>query len=305
MSSEEKLRFVQYAMEILDREKKRLAALLAEAAAEVATPAVAPADAALKAVRNQQKAGKKLKCLNNFMKGLGYKIVSYNEKKQSSMEFYSLSKTFWKNRVVLEPLAHLISECISKKKGTFRYLTAENQPADVNLLKTSCLRLKAHGLLLDCHFNDSKREIVATLPKDNIGGNFFAGGWAEYVNVNLIDKTLKEFAKKRGVAVRMFFNVLIKRLDGESGQPFDMKLALVAQVDQRIYIFEVKSGGTLDIGKWIERAKIFETSQSRYIMCCASEKIDWRLFRPYHLFKLPTIEKQFCELLEEDFAEEK
>ena len=79
-----------------------------------------------------------------------------------------------------------------------------------------------------------------------------------------------------------------------------MQLDIIAQINDRFYVFETKSG-VLGIQKWVERAKIFNQNGNRFLTCCIDASVNPKLFRPYRLLALELLEKQLIELLDYDF----
>ena len=79
-----------------------------------------------------------------------------------------------------------------------------------------------------------------------------------------------------------------------------MQLDIIAQINDRFYVFETKSG-VLGIQKWVERAEIFNQNGNRFLTCCIDSSVNPKLFQPYRLLSLEHLEKQLVELLDYDF----
>ena len=79
-----------------------------------------------------------------------------------------------------------------------------------------------------------------------------------------------------------------------------MQLDIIAQLKDRFYIFETKTG-ILGIDKWVARAKMFTVDQKgRFITCCADETIPPYLFEPYQLVPLGQLKEKMTRMLAED-----
>lgn len=129
---------------------------------------------------------------------------------------------------------------------------------------------------------------------------FWHGSWAEYVNRSLVVKTLQAFANSRKFRFDVFYDIKLARWES-TGKPVDMQLDLVAQLADRFYVFDTKTG-VLCIDKWVDRARLFGADQrSRFITCCADEGIPPRLFEPYTLIPLGDLQLRLGEILNEDF----
>lgn len=129
---------------------------------------------------------------------------------------------------------------------------------------------------------------------------FWHGSWAEYVNRSLVVKTLQAFANSRKFRFDVFYDIKLARWES-TGNQVDMQLDLVAQLADRFYVFDTKTG-VLCIDKWVDRARLFGADQrSRFITCCADEGIPPRLFEPYTLIPLGDLQLRLGEILNEDF----
>ena len=135
---------------------------------------------------------------------------------------------------------------------------------------------------------------------DTVATCFWHGSWAEYVNRSLVVKTLQAFANSRKFRFDVFYDIKLARWES-TGKPVDMQLDLVAQLADRFYVFDTKTG-VLCIDKWVDRARMFGADQrSRFITCCADEGIPPRLFEPYTLIPLGDLQLRLGEILNEDF----
>ena len=144
-----------------------------------------------------------------------------------------------------------------------------------------------------------KHEITICRLNDKEAAQFWFGGWAEVVNRSLVESTLQDFAKEHKCPFDIFFDMKLAKIESEKATP-DMQLDIIAQLKDRFYIFETKTG-ILGIDKWVARAKMFTVDQkSRFITCCADETIPPYLFEPYKLLPLSQLKEQMTKMLEED-----
>ena len=144
-----------------------------------------------------------------------------------------------------------------------------------------------------------KHEITICRLNDKVAAQFWFGGWAEVVNRSLVESTLQDFAKEHKCKFDIFFDVKLDKIELEKTTP-DMQLDIIAQLKDRFYIFETKTG-ILGIDKWVARAKMFTVDQkSRFITCCADETIPPYLFEPYKLLPLSQLKEKMTRMLEED-----
>ena len=144
-----------------------------------------------------------------------------------------------------------------------------------------------------------KHEITICRLNDKEAAQFWHGGWAEVVNRSLVESTLQDFAKEHKCKFDIFFDVKLAKIELEKAAP-DMQLDIIAQLKDRFYIFETKTG-ILGIDKWVARAKMFTVDQkSRFITCCADETIPPYLFDPYQLVPLSQLKEKMTRMLEED-----
>ena len=144
-----------------------------------------------------------------------------------------------------------------------------------------------------------KHEITICRLNDKVAAQFWFGGWAEVVNRSLVESTLQDFAKEHKCPFDIFFDMKLAKIESEKAAP-DMQLDIIAQLKDRFYIFETKTG-ILGIDKWVARAKMFTVDQkSRFITCCADETIPPYLFEPYKLLPLSQLKEKMTRMLEED-----
>ena len=236
------------------------------------------------------------KRLAEFFKVHGLYIVSLQTGERSK-DHYDLAKQVWRSREVLIPF---IKKMSANKVMPFTYNISGISLPQMNDLRNFCLNLTSKGWLTYTQC-DSGFNIKPTLTDEQ--KVFVQGGWAEEVTLYGIDKTLKEFTKEHRLKYKLFWNTKLKRIDPDSKMNVDMELDLVAQVADRFYIFETKSGEVTSIGKWVDRTRIFDDKKNRFITCTADENLKPKIFKPFKLIPLPILEVQFTQMLEKDFTE--
>ncbi len=234
------------------------------------------------------------KRLAEFFKTHGFYIVSLKKEKRSE-EHYALAKQIWRSREVLVPFIKKLS---ANKNEPFEFDSSEITDTLRNDLRNLCHVLATNGCLTYTICKKSF-EIIPTLSCAK--KRFLHGLWAEEITLYLIDKTLKTFTAKRPLKHKLFWNVKLKQ--NCSAKDNDMELDLVAQVADRFYIFETKSGEVVSIDKWVDRTRRFDDKKNRFITCTADENLNPRIFDPFRIFALHTLEAQFTQMLEEDFME--
>ena len=237
---------------------------------------------------------RRTKRLAEFFLEKGLYISELNTEKRS--EYYDLAKKIWKLRDVLVPFIKRLSK---NKKATFVYKTHGLNADEINRIR------QFYEMLVDQEaqkfkLKNDRLEINAAFTNEQ--KRFLQSGWSEEIAIYLIDKTLKEFTKSRKLKHRLFWNIELRYTDPECGQIYT-ELDLVAQVQDRLYIFEIKCGQNLRIDKWVERADLFQDEDTTFITSTAIEKLNHVIFSPYFLFNLTEIEEQFTKMLENDFPE--
>lgn len=240
-------------------------------------------------------AKKDTKRLAEFFKERGLFIVDLRMGARTPDQ-YALAKQIWKARAVCLPFIKTLSR---NKEPSFVYLKQSLSPTETTDIKNLCDTLKKHGYL-DYEIGPDGWEIKPSLKGTQ--KYFLCGAWAEEVTLYLIDKSLKKFAQEHGLGHRLFWDVRLKRIDSDKDNSNDMQLDLVAEVGDRFYIFETKSGFVLSIDKWVDRTRLFDDGKNRFITCTADDKLNPLIFKPFRLFALQTLEEQFTGVLQEDFA---
>ena len=238
---------------------------------------------------------RKTRLLAKYVGGLGFRILDY------------------KNNEIPLPetgVAKLMFRIKDRAVPIFKYLAKkENREFVVDLVdlvpaeKSSLIQLcEAFERLEWITAERSRTELKISRGRKNQAIQFWNGGWAELVNRSIIESTLQAFAKEHKLSYDIFYDVKLVRLATEKVSP-DMQLDVVARVGDRFYVFETKTG-VLAIDKWVERAKLFNHDQkSRFVTCCADEKIPVQWFRPFCLVALGRLEDEMLKWLETDCAQ--
>lgn len=210
----------------------------------------------LKAERDQHRVddfikAKVTKPLAAFFKAHGLYIVDLNSCERSK-DHYALAKQLWRSRAVLLPFVKKLSQ---NKEPSFVYETTALSVTDRTDLKNLCDMLVKHGWI---SFKLVPEGFEVTPSLRGVQKQFLSGAWAEEVNLYLIDKTLKTFTQSRRQGYKLFWDLKLKRIDSDKVNGHDMQLDLVAEVGDRFYIFETKSGFVLSIDKWVDRTRLFD-----------------------------------------------
>ena len=234
------------------------------------------------------------KRLAEYFRTLGYSIVSLLTKAPDTDNSYAIAKQIWNGRsIIMRPFLKYLHQSGSKE---FEYPIAELSGTDKADLLNLCKRMQDSGWI---EFSKVKDVLhVQAFPKRL--KNFPNGGWTEEANRYLIKKVLCDYSASHKIKYRVFWDVKLKLLDSEKDNPNDMQLDIIAQINDRFYVFETKSG-VLGIQKWVERAEIFNQNGNRFLTCCIDASVNPKLFRPYRLLTLELLEKQLVALLDDDF----
>lgn len=126
---------------------------------------------------------------------------------------------------------------------------------------------------------------------------FWRSEWAEIVNRWKVVVALESVAKKHHFKYDVFYDLKLAKFDKPTDCP-DMQLDVVAQLSDRLFVFETKTGFELGIDKWIDRARMFGADgKSAFITCYSGEDIPARIFKPYRLFRFKDLENGLRSLL--------
>ena len=232
--------------------------------------------------------------LAEYCRSLGYFIVGCQKTKEPASVFYAIAKTILKRR---EDAVPFMKELFRHGNEEFSFPIA-GLPADRKTdLLNICTEMQKNGWI---SFTKSKSEILVTSSFPKTAKNFLNGGWAEEANRYLVNKVLTEYAGSHKLKYKVFWDVRLKLIDSDRSNSHDMQLDLAVQLNEKVYIFETKSGA-LGIQKWVERAQIFNQNGNRFLTCCMDSSVNPKLFQPYRLLALELLEKQLVALLDYDF----
>ena len=240
---------------------------------------------------------RKTRRLSAYFSELGFRIVSCVGKEQVLVETRAANLLFKIKEIAMPVFKKLVAK--SSKE-----ILVELDGFD-GVAKSSLLQLcDAFEKLNWIKTERTKHALRIVRLNDTVATCFWHGSWAEYVNRSLVVKTLQAFANSRKCRFDVFHDVRLAKCE-PTGKPIDMQLDLVAQLNDRFYVFDTKTG-VLCIDKWVDRARLFSADQrSRFITCCADESIPPRLFEPYILIPLGQLETRLMDVLNEDFADGK
>lgn len=240
---------------------------------------------------------RKTRRLSAYFSELGFRIVSCVGKEQVLVETRAANLLFKIKEIAMPVFKKLVAK--SSKE-----ILVELDGFD-GVAKSSLLQLcDAFEKLNWIKTERTKHALRIVRLNDTAATCFWHGSWAEYVNRSLVVKTLQAFANSRKCRFDVFHDVRLAKCE-PTGKPIDMQLDLVAQLNDRFYVFDTKTG-VLCIDKWVDRARLFSADRrSRFITCCADEDIPPRLFEPYTQIPLGQLETRLMDVLNEDFADAK
>ena len=242
--------------------------------------------------RDQFFKERKTRKLASFVAELGYRVLDFTSK-EHSLQTKPAALLLYRIKEYAVPIF---------KKFVTKTCKKQIIPLDdlEPKVKTTFLQLcDAFERLKWITTERGKHEITICRLNDKEAAQFWFGGWAEVVNRSLVESTLQDFAKEHKCPFDIFFDMKLATIESEKETP-DMQLDIIAQLKDRFYIFETKTG-ILGIDKWVARAKMFTVDQkSRFITCCAGETIPPYLFEPYQLVPLSQLKEKMTRMLEED-----
>lgn len=236
---------------------------------------------------------RKTRRLAAYFSELGFRIVSYVGKEQVLAETRAANFLF----KIKEMAMPIFKKLVAKDNKEVSVELDGFDGADKSSLLQLCDAFEKLGWIRTGRTRHALRIVWLN---DKEATCFWHGSWAEYVNRSLVVKTLQTFANSRKFRFDVFYDIKLARWE-PTGNPVDAQLDLVAQLADRFYVFDTKTG-VLCIDKWVDRARMFGADQrSRFITCCADEGIPPRLFEPYTLIPLGDLQLRLGEILNEDF----
>ena len=238
---------------------------------------------------------RKTRKLASFVAELGYRILDFTKKEQPLSTKRAALLMFRIKEYAVPIFRKFVAKTCKKQIIPLDDLEPK--------VKTTFLQLcDAFERLKWIATERGKHEITICRLNDKEAAQFCHGSWAEVVNRSLVESTLQDFAKEHKCRFDIFFNVKLAKIDSSKTSP-DMELDIIAQLRDRFYIFETKTG-ILGIDKWVARAKMFSVDQrSRFITCCADETIPPYLFEPYHLVPLSRLKQEMVTMLNGDLIQ--
>jgi hypothetical protein len=248
---------------------------------------------------NEYAAEKLTKKLAAFFKERDMAIVKLKTGARSK-DYYDVAKHIWNAKKVLIPFIKKIPDCVRDKTRQFNYNTKNLSKDESGQLWNFCTYIQDKKKWFT--FEKADNICHVQLAEGNQHLQFFNGGWAEEISIYIIVKALNEFKKQAKSSHKLFWNVCLKKFGSDNQR--DMELDLIVQIKDRFYIFEVKTGKVLLIDNWVDRTRLFNSEKSEYITCTSNKNLEPKTFSPYVLFALPTLEKQFLELLNRDFPQQ-
>ena len=242
--------------------------------------------------RDQFFKERKTRKLASFVAELGYRVLDFTSKEHSLQTKPAALLVYRIKEYVVPIFKKFVTKTCKKQIIPLDDLEPK--------VKTTFLQLcDAFERLKWITTERGKHEITICRLNDKEAAQFWFGGWAEVVNRSLVESTLQDFAKEHKCPFDIFFDMKLAKIESEKATP-DMQLDIIAQLKDRFYIFETKTG-ILGIEKWIARAKMFTVDQkSRFITCCADETIPPYLFDPYQLVPLSQLKEKMTRMLKED-----
>lgn len=190
---------------------------------------------------------RKTRRLAVYFSDLGFRIVSCVGKEQVLVETRAANFLFKLKEIAVPIFKKLVAK--------------DNKEVSVGLdgfdgvAKSSLLQLcDAFEKLEWIRTERTKHALQIVRLNDKEATCFWHGSWAEYVNRSLVVKTLQAFANSRKFRFDVFYDIKLARWE-PTGNPVDMQLDLVAQLADRFYVFDTKTG-VLCIDKWVDRARL-------------------------------------------------
>lgn len=235
----------------------------------------------------------KTKKLAVHFAGLGYRILECKFKEEKT-PYDGVSRLLFNNRVRAIPL---VKKLAHMKDDSFSLSFDGMTGAEKNGLIQLCQAFEKCGWI-SCE----KSKIELTITRLNKKGAipFWSGTWAELVNKWIVEKTLEDYARQKHLRYDIFTDVKLAKIE-RKGKQTSMQLDVVAVLQDRVYVFETKTGMQLGLDKWVDRARLFGADKrSRFVTCCADDTIPRHLFRPFDLVPLSLLDQWIRDCLEKD-----
>jgi hypothetical protein len=250
--------------------------------------------------------------MNNLVKDFvklleehGFIIENEAEISQVPNEDYSLAKQIYKSREVLVPLLSKLAMGVKDEKDAILYGISYRGGMLIvrqflqNIVKQFLTNLKKKELISTWYCKDECQYEIP-LPKDETKRRFFRSAWAEQVFRYVIMKTVQKFCESRKISFKAFQNACLQRSNEDC---LFTELDLVVQIKKRFYVFEIKSGPSINIIQWAKREMYLANGRDsmRIIVCTIHDSIPEAIFEPQLLLKLSNIESGLNKILAADF----
>lgn len=250
----------------------------------------------VKAAMMTRSVGKLLGDFSAFIDGKGFEIVEPESVRQEASVSYRLARQIFKNRNVLVPFMCRVAKSVGRC-AKVKY--SAGTPEEANVLRNFLDGLRRSGHTFD--YSNVEQDFEMAIPDEELKRRFFRSDWAEECFRYVISKVVNSASKKFGVRNKIIPNVKIRRKESESTfTEFDV----IAQLGDRFYAFEVKSGPWVRIMQWAAREEAFVTEEGpfRVIVCTIHDNIPCEIFEPQVLVNLENFELRVTQLLERDFG---
>ena len=240
-------------------------------------------------------ATKLTKAFAEFVGERGFEIANEDEVRQQPDEDYKLARQIFRNKRVLLPLLTKLAVEVNAKKRTFKFHVPNAE--DRGHLRNFLLELKKIGYATE--LTRMKSDFSVQLSSDEHQLRFFRSAWAEQCFRYAISTVVSEFCNDKGLSQKMYQNVKLAR-KGESD--LFTELDLVVQIENRFYLFEVKSGPKVNIMQWARREAAFVTEggPARQIVCTIHDNIPANIFEPQILMTIGGIQSRLKRLLKSE-----
>ena len=242
-----------------------------------------------------------IKSFAEFLSQKGFEIVNGDDISQQPPSEYKYAKQIFTNKVVLLPF--LLKAALKMNDADSSFTFCPDRPEDYGKLQTFLDSLKAGGYILNWIRNADRYEI--SLSQEAGKTRFFRYEWAEICFRYIIMKVVQQFCQAVSPVLshKVFQNVEIRK--ASSGNELFTELDIVVQIENRFYIFEIKSGPWIRIMQWAKREEAFVDKQGcvRQIVCTVHDNIPANIFEPQILMTIGGIERRLLKLLRNDFAQ--
>ena len=231
-----------------------------------------------------------------FLDKKGFEIDHPEKVRQEPDSSYRVARQIFKNRKVL--VAFLCRVALEVGHGkSVKCSVASVEEA--NVLRNFLNGLKKTGHISEV-LNDGV-DFEVKIPDDESKRKFFRSEWAESCFRYVISKAFSTAAGKYGLSHRIIPNVKIRR---KGVDQLFTELDVVAQLGERFYIFEVKSGTWVRIMQWATREQAFvdKEGSARVIVCTIHSNIPCEIFKPQTLLNLENFEEGMITIFKNDFA---